>query len=288
MQLFIKENIMERKGKWRAGIAILILGVLMLTGCGSSGGQHIEGLDKLGDIEAVTREADSGTRASFDDITGITSENDQLKVAGSTEDLLKEVEGSKSAIGYMTVEAVDDKVKTLTVEGKKVDDPDYPMTRQLYLVYNGELTDLEKEFISYATGKGQDIIKKHFETVGKAETFLSLKPSGTIKIGGSSSEAPAMEEVAEAYMKVNPNAEITVETTDSGTGINNTMEGKYDLGMSSRSPKSYEENILTFVPVAKDRIAVVVPSDNPMTDITLDQLKSIYTGKVTKWSDLNK
>ena len=97
-----------------------------------------------------------------------------------------------------------------------------------------------------------------------------------------------MEEVAEAYMKVNPNAEITVETTDSGTGINNTMEGKYDLGMSSRSPKSYEENILTFVPVAKDRIAVVVPSDNPMTDITLDQLKSIYTGKVTKWSDLNK
>lgn len=276
---------MKRQKKWIVIAALAASAALLLFGCG--GGNPLpDGMDQLGKIQAVTREADSGTRGSFDDLTGIVSEAEGLTEADSTENVLKAVEGSDSAIGYLTQEARNDAVKTLTVEGKGIDDAKYPMTRQLYLVYKGELNDLEQEFVTYVTGKGQGIVKKSFEPVKKETTFLSLKPAGKIRIHGSSSEAPVMEELAKAYMKINPKAKVTVVTSDSGTGINDALEGKCDLGMSSRSPKSYEQNLLTFTPVAKDRIAVIVSKNNPLEDITLDQLKAIYTGKTTEWAKL--
>lgn len=278
---------MRTHGKWIVMTVLPVFAALLVTGCQNTVTTHVEGLDKLGTIQAFTREADSGTRASFDDLIGTLTETEGLTEANSTEEMLSYVAGTASSIGYLTYGVADSSVKTLSIEGKDIGDTKYPLTRQLYLVYKGELSDLEREFITYVAGKGQDIVEQHFEPVGKANTFLSLKPAGSIKIGGSSSEAPLMEELAAAYQKENPAASITVETTDSGTGINGALEGSYDLGMSSRSPKDYEKNLLTFVPVAKDRIAVVVASDNPMTDISRDQLKSIYTGKVTAWSQLS-
>ncbi|MEE0956418.1 MAG: substrate-binding domain-containing protein [Eubacterium sp.] len=266
-------------------LAAVLLCSVLAAGCSGSSTGNIEGLDKLGAIHAVTREKDSGTRASFDDLTGITVEAEDITVAESTEDMLAAVSDS-SSIGYLTSQAVTDDVKALQVNGKSVDDKSYPLTRQLYLCYKGELSDVEKEFITYVTGKGQEIVAEEFEAVGKADTFLSLKPSGSILIGGSSSEAPVMEELAKAYMELNPNASITVETTDSGTGISNALEGTYDLGMSSRKPKSYEKDLLTFETIARDRIAVITGKDNPLDNITAAQLKKIYTGELTDWADL--
>ena len=277
---------MRKKGIRRIIASAAAIGlVLSLCACSGSGNAPA-GLEKMGAVTAMTREADSGTRGTFDDLTGIVSEGSGLTAAGSTEEVLQKVAGDENAIGYLTQDAADKSVKVLKVEGKSIDDKDYPMTRKLYLVNKGSLNDLEKEFVTYVTGKGQEIVEKEFEPVGKSKMFLSLKPKGTIRIAGSSSEAPVMEKLAKAYMAINPNAKVTVETSDSGTGINDALEGKCDLGMSSRSPKSYEQNLLTFAPVAKDRIAVIVPASSPLEDITLDQLKAIYTGKVTKWPDL--
>ena len=276
---------MERRKDWRIA-AVIGLSMLALTGCSQKTASHVEGLDALGTIRAYTREDDSGTRASWDDLLSITSEAEDLTEAVSTDDMQKAVADDGSAIGYLTQDAADESVKLLQVNGKDISDNGYPLVRRLYLVYKGEPSDLEREFLTYVTGKGQDIVSKQFEAVKKSVSFLSLKPKGTIKIGGSSSEAPVMEELAEAYMRENPNAEITVATTDSGDGINGAVEGTYDLGMSSRSPKEYEKNLLTFIPVAKDRIAVIVQSENPLDTITEKQLASIYTGKITDWADL--
>ncbi len=267
-------------------LLVPVLSGLLLAGCGQGGTEKVQGLDKLGSISAVTREADSGTRATFDDVTDIINEGDGIKEAGSTEDVLKAVGEDAGAIGYLTGEAADDSVKILDVEGKKISDKKYPLTRQLYLANKSPVSDLEQDFITFVTGKGQDIVKEDFEPVGKSVSFLSMKPVGTLKIGGSSSEAPIMEKLAQAYMKENPKAKVTVETNDSGTGINGALEGTYDLGMSSRKPKSYEKSLLKFTPVAQDRIAVIVGKENPLTSITLDQLKSIYTGEITKWGEL--
>lgn len=270
------------------GALVLVLGLALgMSGCGSSNGGTTVDLSGLGEIEAYTREKDSGTRASFDDLINVTAEVDSIKEAGSTEEMAEKVKGSTVSIGYLTYQGVGDGLKILSVNGKSIDDKKYPLTRQLYLAYQNNVSDLGKEFVTYVTGKGQEIVGQSFETVGSSGTFLSLKPSGSLKIGGSSSEAPVMEELAKAYMEINPNAQITVETTDSGDGINGAMQGTYDLGMSSRQPKDYEKNLLTFTPIAKDRIAVVVPESNPLTDITVSQLKNIYDGSYTKWTDLN-
>ncbi len=277
------------KGKRGAVCLALVMGlVLGMSGCGSAGSESMPDLSGLGEITACTREKASGTRASFDDLLGLDSESESLTVAVSTEEMASKVGESEGAIGYLTKEAAGEGLKTLTINGKAVDDSKYPLTRKLYLAYQDNLSDLGKEFVTYATGKGQEIVGKSFETVGSAGTFLSLKPSGTLTIGGSSSEAPVMEELAKAYMEINPNARITVETTDSGDGINGAMQGTYQLGMSSREPKDYEKSLLTFTAVAKDRIAVVVPEANPLTDITVEKLRNIYSGSYTNWTDLTK
>jgi len=276
---------MQRQKGWRIAAAIC-LSMLVLTGCSQKTASHVEGLDELGTIRAYTREDDSGTRASWDDLLSVTSEAGDLAEAVSTDDMRKAVAEDGAAIGYLTQDAADESVKLLQVNGKDISDNGYPLIRRLYLVYKGEPSDLKQEFLKFVTGKGQDIVSEQFEPVKKSTSFLSMKPKGTIKIGGSSSEAPVMEELAEAYMRENPNADITVTTTDSGDGINGALEGTYDLGMSSRSPKDYEKNLLTFTPVAKDRIAVIVQSDNPLDTITEKQLASIYTGKITAWADL--
>ena len=56
--------------------------------------------------------------------------------------------------------------------------------------------------------------------------------------------------------------------------------------MSSRNPKRYEKDLLTFVPVAEDKVAVIVKEDNPLENITIKTLKDIYTGEVSDWKDL--
>ena len=277
---------MHKKGK-RAVVLALCLSLLLVTeGCGSSGAGEAVDLSGLGEIQAYTREKDSGTRASFDDLISLTGEDDEIEEAGSTDEMAEKVQASSVSIGYLTSQAAGDGVKVLSVNGKNVEDDKYPLTRKLYLVYQDNLNDLGREFVTYVTGKGQEIVAKSFEPVGSAGTFLSLKPKGTLAVGGSSSEAPVMEELAKAYMEINPNAQITVTTTDSGDGVNGAMQGTYQLGMSSRQPKSYEKTLLTFTPVASDRIAVIVPESNPLTDITVSQLKSIYDGSFKKWTDL--
>ena len=111
---------------------------------------------------------------------------------------------------------------------------------------------MEKDFLTYVEGKGQEIVGENYQTVKKTTTFLSGKPKGTIKIGGSSSVASLMQELSDAYMQINPNAEITVVTTDSTNGLTGAMSGIYDLGMASRELKDYEKELLDYDVIAKD------------------------------------
>ena len=64
------------------------------------------------------------------------------------------------------------------------------------------------------------------------------------------------------------------------------MSGNCDIAMSSRELKDYEKELLNYNMIAKDEIAVIVNQKNPLSDITLYMLKSIYTGGVKNWEDL--
>lgn len=294
----------------RICVLLMTAFLLLFVGCSAMQGgageattsKQVEGLDRLGDIHVISREAGSGTRnafaqmADFEQNNGDTSKPDQTKddvlIVNNAEEVIDIVEKDSSAIGYVSKGAIADvsRVKELSVNGVGVDSKGggYALRRPFYLAYSGKLTDLEQDFLTYIHGAGQEIVEKSFESVAKSSTFLSNKASGKIKITGSTSVAPLMEELAEAYMALNPNAEIQVTASDSSDGLTKAMSGEYDFGMSSRELKDYEKELLDYEAIAYDDIVIIVNEDNPLQDITLSQLKSIYTGNIIKWEELNE
>lgn len=277
------------KRKWVKGVVAAGLIGCLLAGCASAKPAHLDGLDKLGAIEVVTREEGSGTRSTFaekagivDAATGMDQTTKDSVAAAGNEDVLQKVEKDPNAIGYISsaIAGQSDQVHEVTLTKKN-------LSRNFYLTYTGELSDAEEDFIRYIRSAGQNIVADTYTPVAKSATFLSDKAKGKIVIGGSTSVAPLMKTLAKTYRTLNPNVEIEIRETDSQNGLSGAMEGTYDLGMSSRELKSYEEELLTKVKIAQDNIEVIVNKDNPVREISVDQLRKIYTGELTEWSQLN-
>jgi phosphate transport system substrate-binding protein len=109
----------------------------------------------------------------------------------------------------------------------------------------------------------------------------------TIAIGGSTSVNPLMELLIAEYEKSHSNVKFTVSATGSGDGIKGAGEGTYEIGMSSRelSPAEIGTGLDALV-IAIDGIAVILNNTNPVSNLTMEQIKDIYTGKITRWQDL--
>ena len=117
--------------------------------------------------------------------------------------------------------------------------------------------------------------------VVEATMLLESKKSVTVQ-----EAVEVMEKLKEAYASANSNVEIEIQTSDSTTGMQNTIDGVCEIGMASRELKDSElEQGLTPTVIALDGIAVVVNNDNPTDDMTSDQVKSIFTGDVLTWED---
>ena len=267
---------------------------LSLTACGASESE-LPDLSSLGEITVISREEGSGTRSEFESLVD-TDEAGSNKTALSTDEVLEMVSEDENAIGYLAYSALSDydieeSVTVLSVDGISCDadtiaDGDYDLEREYILAYSGELNDLETDFITYIRSAGQEIVAEICTPVRETKSFLSNGESGTITICGSSSMETLMEALIEGYYEYNPNAEIVLEISDSTEGLNTAMRGECDIAMSSRSLADYEEELLEYYVIAADGIAVVVNSENPLTDISLNRLKTIYDGDVTAWGDL--
>ena len=109
----------------------------------------------------------------------------------------------------------------------------------------------------------------------------------TIEVGGSTSVTPLMELFAEEYQKIHSHIKVNINGTGSGDGINNA--GKlYQIGMSSRELTPAEQGMgLKEIIVAIDGIAVIVNSENQVSDLSLEQIKNIYTGAISDWSQVS-
>lgn len=118
-------------------------------------------------------------------------------------------------------------------------------------------------------------------------TTVNTELSGSIQLVGSTSMEKLSNALAESFMEKYPDVEVTAEFVGSGAGIEAVTAGTADIGNSSRNLKDAEkaagavENV-----VAIDGIAVCTHKDNTVTNLTVQQLKDIYTGKVTNWSEL--
>ncbi|MDR0315942.1 MAG: phosphate ABC transporter substrate-binding protein [Treponema sp.] len=109
----------------------------------------------------------------------------------------------------------------------------------------------------------------------------------TIEVGGSTSVTPLMELFAEEYSKAKSHIKVNINGTGSGDGINNA--GKlYQIGMSSRELTAVEQGSgIKETIIAIDGIAVIMSSDSPITNLTIEQIRDIYTGAVTDWSQVS-
>ena len=285
----------------------------VLAGCGGAGsssngssdaGSDAAKFDASKTISVVTREEGSGTRDAFTELTGVLVKDGDNKTdntttsavtINSTEAVITNVKDNEAAIGYISLGSLNDTVKALKIGGVEatadnVKSGDYAVSRPFNIAYKGELSDVAQDFVDYImSSDGQKIVSDNgYVTVSENAAYSGKKPSGKISVAGSSSVSPVMEKLAEAYQKVNTNAKVEIQTSDSSAGMQSAMGGTCDIGMASRDLKDEEKSTLKVETIAKDGIAVIVNNANTCDDLTLDQVKSIYTGETTVWSDIIK
>lgn len=114
-----------------------------------------------------------------------------------------------------------------------------------------------------------------------------------VSVEGSDTMADLVKKLAQAFMKENEGVPVSVSGHDSGTGILALLNRTTDLAAASRGLTADEEKLahtrrihLRRVTIARDSIAVIVNSDNPVSQLTMEQLKKIYTGEISNWHDL--
>ncbi len=257
------------------------------------------------DITVISREEGSGTRGAFVELMGIQQENDKgekedmttenAEITSSTSVVLQSVADNKDAIGYISLGSLNDTVKAIKVDGVEPSVEDilngsYAVARPFVVCYKeGELSELAADFMTFIMSEqGQAIITDNgYISEGNDGAYTGSGMSGSLTLSGSTSVSPVMEKIADAYKEINPDTVIEVQQTGSSAGITAATEGACDLGMSSRALKDTElEKGLTAKTIANDGIAVIVNHENPVDDLTSEQIMKIYTGEITNWADL--
>ena len=113
------------------------------------------------------------------------------------------------------------------------------------------------------------------------------KAGGSVSTDGSTSMEKVIGALGESFMAENKGTTFTYNPTGSGSGIQAVSEGRCDIGLSSRALKDAEkESGLKETILAYDGIAVIVSPENPVSDLTLEQIAAIYTGEITNWKDV--
>ena len=115
----------------------------------------------------------------------------------------------------------------------------------------------------------------------------AAKTSGSVATDGSTSMEKVIGTLGEQFMKDNAGVTFTYNPTGSGSGITAVSEGRCDIGLSSRALKDDEvASGLVGTTVALDGIAIIVNPENPVVDLTIEQIADIYTGAITNWKDV--
>lgn len=259
-------------------------------------------------ITVISRESGSGTRDAFTELTGVMEDDvdrtvSSAEISNSTAVVIQSVAGNDAAIGYVSMGSMSDDVTAAKVDGVEatvdnVKTGDYKLQRPFNVVTKGDVDKLTEDFLSFVMSQqGKEIIEEEGYIFADAETgndaaniggeYSAAGLKGTITIAGSTSVAPVMEVLADEYKGLNKGVEIEIQQNGSSAGIQSTLEGVCDLGMASRELKSEETNAgLTSMPIALDGIAVIVNNGNPITDLSMDQIKAIYVGDIVSWSEL--
>lgn len=290
--------------KWMLALLSIVLscGVgFAAAGCG--------GKDAMVDsITVITREDGSGTRGAFIELTGVEQQDGEgnkvdktiksAEIASSTSVMITNVKNNPSAVGYISLGSLNDSVKAVPFEGVEasvanIKNGTYTLSRPFNIAFkedndNATLAD----FLNYVkSAEAAEIIDSNgYIAPETAQTYVkpASAPTQTLVINGSSSVYPLMQILVQEYCKASGAATSTVslQFNDSTSGMTGAMNGTYDIGMASRDLKEGESAVLTSYVLATDGIAVIVNKLNPIVNVTKEQICNIYTGSVTKWSEI--
>lgn len=282
-------------------ILAAVTGLLLtavLAGCGAGG------FDPAGDITVISREEGSGTRGAFIELFGIEekdADGNKIDKTVATADIndstglvLTGVASNQNSIGYVSLGAMNDTVKALKIDGaeatvENIKNGVYKISRPFKLASKTGMSAPAQDFVDFIlSAEGQAVAEDMgYIAVSGTAAYAGAKPSGKIVVAGSSSVSPLMEKLREAYLLVNTNATVEVQQSDSTTGMNSAIEGICDIGMASRELKDSElEAGLVPTVIALDGLAVIVHPANTAEELTVQQVKDIYTGVITNWSEI--
>ncbi len=260
-------------------------------------------------IAVVSREEGSGTRGAFIELTGVMKKDAdgqevdytyaEADFVNGTSLVMTTVAGNEYAVGYVSLSSVihDDSVKAVKVGGVEASTENilngtYPIARPFNVVTKGELTNpLAVDFFTFIMSLDDQtmISEDGLVSVSTDQTaaYVPAGLSGKLTVGGSTSVSPVMELLAEAYTLLNPDVQIDIQATGSSAGVTGVLDSTYDIGMASRGLKDSEKKAGALATaIGIDGIAVIINPLNPVEDLTLEQVRQIFTGEVTAWADL--
>ena len=256
-------------------------------------------------INVISREDGSGTRGAFIELFGIEQKDkngekvdyttEEAQITNNTSVMMTTVEGDTSAIGYISLGSLNDTVKAVKIDGaeasvQNVLDGNYKVTRPFNIVIKeDELSDAAQDFMNYIlSSEGQAVVQENgYIPLQDTASYASSGASGKVVVAGSSSVTPVMEKISESYRNANPDVTVEIQQSDSTTGVTSVQDGLCDIGMASRELKEEEaQSGVTAVVMATDGIAVIVNNENPVDELTSEQVKGIFTGEITSWSDV--
>ncbi len=285
-------------------VGLLVFGALAMSGCTEQedGGSNV--LDQP--ITVVERKAGSGTRETFMSGIGATSVKTDVK-KGENAGVKETVVNSDNAIGYVGLGYISDEAPAVELNGVKptegtVSSGEYKITRGLHMYTDGEPAEgsVTAEFIEYVMSKeGQQIVSQ--------EGFVKVAPdagpyqkedglSGEITVTGSSTVLPISQAAAEEFNSLYPDVNVQVSGGGSGHGITALAEGNADIGEASREvtkeeKSQYPDTNFTDHVIARGGVAVIVSKqvyEAGITELTVEQVRKIYTGEIDRWTELKE
>jgi ABC-type phosphate transport system substrate-binding protein len=288
-------------------IAAGLLASASMAGCGKRGSES------KGTLIAYGRENNSGTYMYFKE--HVLKNQDfasGIQTLPGTAAVINAVSKDPHSMGYggigyakgVKVLAVkkDDASPAVEPSMATVVDGSYPISRSLYFYTVGEPTGTVREFVEWTLGEeGQKICQDVGYYPLPADKKVTLKGDAApeakkaITLKGSDTMVILGQRWAEKYMEKKPEISVQVTGGGSGTGIAALINGSTDICEASRpmTPKEKDQikaklfgKDVCEIPVALDGIAIFVNENCPVKEASLEQLKGIYTGKITSWSDL--
>ena len=286
--------------KFAAIFMCAALAVGALSGCSSNENSSTADDSTAGNpISVVTREDGSGTRGAFVELFGIEDAdgNDAIiqsaEISNSTSVVMTTVAGNPDAIGYISLGSLDDTVKALEIDGvaatvENINNGTYKVYRPFNIVTKEGLSETAQDFVNFIMSEqGQAIVAEDYISVESNGSYTPSGKTGTVTVSGSSSVTPVMQVLKEEYEALNPDVTIELQQSDSTTGVNDAIAGTSDIGMASRALKDSElEKGVVGTVIANDGIAVIVNNESTVTGLTSEQVKGIYMGELTNWSEV--